>query len=83
MIRVEKLHKTFGTGTRARPVLHEVDLNIAQGTIGVVVGPSGAGKSTLARCVNLLERPTSGRVWVAGTDVTDLPERELHRPCRR
>ncbi|WP_063731443.1 methionine ABC transporter ATP-binding protein [Streptomyces sp. RTd22] len=82
MIRVEKLHKTFGTGTRARPVLHEVDLDIAQGTIGAVVGPSGAGKSTLARCVNLLERPTSGRVWVAGTDVTDLPEREL-RPARR
>ncbi|GAA0895357.1 MULTISPECIES: methionine ABC transporter ATP-binding protein [Streptomyces violaceusniger group] len=82
MIRVEKLHKTFGTGTRARPVLHDVDLNIAQGTVGAVVGPSGAGKSTLARCVNLLERPTSGRVWVAGTDVTDLPERDL-RHARR
>lgn len=82
MIRVEKLHKTFGIGPRARPVLHEVDLDIAQGAIGAVVGPSGAGKSTLARCVNLLERPSSGRVWVAGTDVTDLPEREL-RHARR
>ncbi|MFI0773183.1 methionine ABC transporter ATP-binding protein [Streptomyces sp. NPDC021212] len=63
-------------------MLHGIDLNIARGTIGAVVGPSGAGKSTLARCVNLLERPTSGRVWVTGTDVTDLPEREL-RDARR
>ncbi|MFF7655666.1 methionine ABC transporter ATP-binding protein [Streptomyces sp. NPDC007983] len=82
MIRVEKLQKTYGTGTRARPVLHGIDLNIARGTIRAVVGPSGAVKGTLARCVNLLERPTSGRVWVAGTDVTDLPEREL-RHARR
>ncbi|WP_346777406.1 methionine ABC transporter ATP-binding protein [Streptomyces sp. HNM0575] len=82
MIRTEHLSKTFFTGGTGHRVLEDVDLEIAPGTIGAVVGPSGAGKSTLARCVNLLERPTGGRVHIAGVDVTDMREGELRRARR-
>jgi len=62
--------------------LHDVDLHVKPGSIFGVIGRSGAGKSTLLRCVNLLERPTSGRVIVAGRELSALSERELV-PARR
>ncbi|NNG35652.1 methionine ABC transporter ATP-binding protein [Nakamurella aerolata] len=62
--------------------LQDVDLQVRRGEIFAVVGRSGAGKSTLVRLINGLERPTSGRVSVAGTDISTLTERQL-RPIRR
>ena len=66
-IEVRDLHKSFG----ALEVLRGIDLTVEAGQVVCVIGPSGSGKSTLLRCVNLLEEPTSGRVVVSGTEVTD------------
>jgi len=66
VIRIQDLHKSFGP----REVLRGIDLDVRAGEVVCVVGPSGSGKSTLLRCVNLLERPTSGTVRVLGTEVT-------------
>jgi D-methionine transport system ATP-binding protein len=75
MIEISGLTKSYGTTT----VLDGIDLRVDDARIAAVVGPSGAGKSTLARCVNLLERPTSGRVEVNGQDLAALSGRELRR----
>ncbi|MEU0375537.1 amino acid ABC transporter ATP-binding protein, partial [Streptomyces sp. NPDC006283] len=67
-IEIRGLHKSFGDNQ----VLRGIDLDIAPGEVVCVIGPSGSGKSTLLRCVNLLEEPTAGQVFVGGTEVTDL-----------
>ncbi|MFD6889675.1 amino acid ABC transporter ATP-binding protein [Streptomyces sp. NPDC059957] len=67
-IEIRGLHKSFG----ANHVLRGIDLEIARGEVVCVIGPSGSGKSTLLRCVNLLEEPSEGQVFVGGTEVTDL-----------
>ncbi|MGW9370162.1 amino acid ABC transporter ATP-binding protein [Streptomyces xanthophaeus] len=67
-IEIRGLHKSFGDNH----VLRGIDLEIARGEVVCVIGPSGSGKSTLLRCVNLLEEPDEGRVFVGGTEVTDL-----------
>ncbi|MFC5805283.1 amino acid ABC transporter ATP-binding protein [Streptomyces formicae] len=67
-IEIRGLHKSFGDNE----VLRGIDLDVARGEVVCVIGPSGSGKSTLLRCVNLLEEPTAGRVFVGGTEVTDL-----------
>jgi polar amino acid transport system ATP-binding protein len=66
-VEVRDLHKSFGENH----VLRGIDLTIVPGEVVCVIGPSGSGKSTLLRCVNLLEQPTSGRVWIEGVEVTD------------
>ncbi len=66
MIIVEGLHKHFGTVI----AVDNVDLRVATGEVVVVVGPSGSGKSTVLRCLNLLETPTAGHIWVDGNEVT-------------
>ena len=65
------------------PALDGVSIDIPDGDIFGIIGISGAGKSTLVRCINLLERPTSGRVIVDGTDVTDLTGAPLRTYRRR
>ncbi|MFJ9898045.1 amino acid ABC transporter ATP-binding protein [Streptomyces sp. NPDC091280] len=77
-IRVSGLHKSFG----ANQVLRGIDLEVAQGEVVCVIGPSGSGKSTLLRCVNLLEVPTRGRVFVGGTEITD-PDVDIDAVRRR
>ncbi|WP_051941270.1 amino acid ABC transporter ATP-binding protein [Phaeacidiphilus oryzae] len=77
-IEIRGLHKSFGE----LEVLRGVDFAIAPGEVVCVIGPSGSGKSTLLRCANLLERPTSGRVLVGGTDITD-PDVDIDRVRRR
>ncbi|WP_074989278.1 methionine ABC transporter ATP-binding protein [Kosakonia radicincitans] len=70
MIEIEGLSKIYaGAG---RPALKEVSLNVPKGAIYGILGRSGAGKSTLIRCLNLLERPTAGRIIVNGNDITQL-----------
>lgn len=79
-IRIERLSKTFSDA--AGPVLDDVSLTIRRGDIHGIIGRSGAGKSTLVRCINLLERPNSGRVIVSGREITHLRGRAL-RSARR
>jgi D-methionine transport system ATP-binding protein len=82
MIEFDQLTKVFEGRGEPVPVLRGVSLRISRGEIFGVIGRSGAGKSTLVRCVNLLERPTSGRVVVDGKDVTALGGAAL-REARR
>jgi polar amino acid transport system ATP-binding protein len=71
-IEVRDLHKYFGDNE----VLKGIDFHVDMGEVVCVIGPSGSGKSTLLRCVNRLEDPTSGTIWVEGIDITD-PETDL------
>jgi polar amino acid transport system ATP-binding protein len=66
-IDVNELHKYFGDNE----VLKGIDFHVDNGQVVCVVGPSGSGKSTLLRCVNLLEQPTSGTIFVEGVEITD------------
>ncbi len=66
VVRIENLHKRYGDNE----VLKGVSLEVDKGEVVVIIGPSGTGKSTLLRCVNLLSRPDSGRVWVEDEEVT-------------
>lgn len=66
MINVENVSKSFGS----LEVLKEIYLEIKKGEIVAIIGPSGSGKSTLLRCMNLLETPTSGKMWIDQIDIT-------------
>ena len=66
MIRIEHLKKAYPNVTP----LKDVSVDIHHGDVISVIGPSGTGKSTLLRCINLLEKPTDGRIWIDGTEVT-------------
>ena len=77
MIELKKLNKVFIAGDSQVKAIDGVDLSVPEGTIYGVIGSSGAGKSTLIRCVNLLEKPTSGQVVVDGQDLTQLSEKQL------
>lgn len=77
MIKLTAVSKTYGQGDHAVHALQPTDLHVAAGEIFGVIGASGAGKSTLIRCVNLLERPTSGQVEVDGVELTALGEQAL------
>jgi polar amino acid transport system ATP-binding protein len=66
MVRVEDLHKTFGQ----LQVLKGINITVEKGEVVCVIGPSGSGKSTLLRCINLLEKPDRGRVWIDQAEIT-------------
>ncbi|MGF1684302.1 methionine ABC transporter ATP-binding protein MetN [Photobacterium minamisatsumaniensis] len=83
MIEINRVNKVFYQGEREIHALRDINLTIEQGTIFGVIGSSGAGKSTLIRCVNLLEKPTSGHVIVDGTDLTMLSSQELTQARRK
>lgn len=77
MIKLSRIEKIYNTPTGKVHALKGVDLNIERGEIYGIIGVSGAGKSTLVRCINMLERPTSGEVIVDGKDMMKLSESEL------
>jgi D-methionine transport system ATP-binding protein len=83
MIVLENVSKTFAAETGSVEAVRGVSLKIGRGEVYGIIGFSGAGKSTLVRCVNLLERPTSGKVFVDGAELTALPERELRRARKK
>ncbi|MBQ8995242.1 MAG: amino acid ABC transporter ATP-binding protein [Oscillospiraceae bacterium] len=68
ILQIRHLSKTFGTN----PVLKDIDFDVYHGDVISIIGPSGSGKSTLLRCINLLERPTSGSIFFRGKDMTIL-----------
>ena len=65
MIKVHNLHKQFGT----LEVLKGIDLTIVKKEVVCIIGPSGSGKSTFLRCMNLMEKPTAGEIFIDGTKV--------------
>ena len=65
MIDVRGLCKVFGE----RQVLHDIDFSVKRGECVAVIGPSGSGKSTLIRCLNYLETPSSGTIWIDGKEL--------------
>ena len=77
MIELNNVTKDFGAGNSQVHALHGISLTIHDGEIFGIIGLSGAGKSTLVRCINLLERPTSGTVTVDGQELTTLSRKDL------
>ncbi|WP_075321367.1 methionine ABC transporter ATP-binding protein MetN [Histophilus somni] len=77
MIKLKNISKVFNVSGKNLTALDNVSLEVPRGQICGVIGASGAGKSTLIRCINLLERPTSGSVIVDNTDLTQLSDNEL------
>ena len=77
MIELIGLRKNFEGKEGRVEAVRDVELKIEAGEIYGIIGYSGAGKSTLIRCINLLERPTAGKVILQGEDLTTLPEKEL------
>ena len=77
MIELKHLCKTYSAPDKEIHALEDINLTIRDGEIFGIIGLSGAGKSTLVRCINLLERPSSGQVLVDGKDLTSLPRKEL------
>ena len=79
MIEFTHVSIDFGSGEKMVRAVRDVSLTIQDGEIFGIIGLSGAGKSTLVRCMNLLERPTSGSVVVDGKDMTKLSVKELRK----
>lgn len=78
MIQIEHLNKTYVSRQGETHIaLTDINLIIEDGSVFGIIGQSGAGKSTLVRCLNLLERPTSGSIIINGRDITSLSEKEL------
>lgn len=75
VLRLVGIHKTYGLGTPAAvEVLHGIDLHLDAGEFVALIGPSGSGKSTLLNLLGLLDRPTSGQLFVQGLSTTNLDE---------
>lgn len=74
MISVKKLNKSFGE----LHILKDIDAHIEKGEKVVIVGPSGSGKSTFLRCLNLMEKPTSGEILFEDTDITKASTKEVN-----
>ncbi|OYD21249.1 methionine ABC transporter ATP-binding protein MetN [Oceanimonas baumannii] len=82
MIKLTNITKRYGSGDAAVHAVKNVDLEVAAGQIMGVIGESGAGKSTLIRCVNLLERPTEGQVFVDDQNLTAMNSSQLSHARR-
>lgn len=84
MIVLENVSKVFKTAKNKQlHAVNNVSLKIEKGQIYGIIGFSGAGKSTLVRCINLLERPTSGKVYVDGVELTSLKPKELRQKRKK
>jgi putative ABC transport system ATP-binding protein len=77
--RSEDLVRRYGSGPAAVTALDGVSIEIPAESFTAVMGPSGSGKSTLLHCLAGLDRPTSGRVWIDGEEISSMPDRQLTR----
>jgi len=77
IVRVQQVRKNYGTGEHAVTVLDGIDLTVDQGAFEALMGPSGSGKTTLLNLIAGIDRPTSGKVEVAGTELSGLSEGQL------
>lgn len=82
MIEIKNLSKTFPVSGGTVEALKDISLTIPDGEIYGIIGMSGAGKSTLVRCINMLERPTSGKVIIDGKDLGSLTQAQLREERR-
>ena len=82
MIQIQHLTKTFQTAAGTVEALKDISLTIPDGEIYGIIGMSGAGKSTLVRSINMLERPTGGKIFIDGRDIGALSQAELRRERR-
>ena len=73
MIEIKNLMKKYGKNI----VLKDITENVNKGQVICVIGPSGSGKSTFLRCLNVLEKPNSGKILFEGKDLTNISEKEL------
>ncbi len=76
-VRCQDLSRRFGEGEAAVDALAGVSLDFPSGQLTSIVGPSGSGKSTLMHCLAGLDRPTGGKAWVDGTEITTLDDGEM------
>lgn len=83
MIRLEQVSKTFVQKNKETEAVKNINLTIEDGSIFGIIGSSGAGKSTLVRCLNLLERPTGGKVFIDDTELTTLGNAALREARRK
>lgn len=74
MINVKGLNKSFGE----LHILKDINESVEQGEKVVIIGPSGSGKSTFLRCLNLMEKPTSGEIYIDGENITAMKEKEVN-----
>ena len=80
ILRLEKVCKSYNIGLHSETeVLHEIDLSLNRGEFVALIGPSGSGKSTLLNMIGLLDRPTSGSIFIHGEETQTLSESELTR----
>lgn len=77
MVLIENLVKTYGTGESATEALKGINLHIQKGEIFGIIGLSGAGKSSLVRCINMLEKPTSGTIKIDGKELNSFSKKDL------
>ena len=77
MIQIENLSKAYPLENGSFTAIENINLTIEDGDIFGIIGMSGAGKSTLVRCINLLERPTTGTITIDGIEVTGLSDKQL------
>ncbi len=75
IIEVQNLQKKYGENV----VLKDINENVEKGQVICVIGPSGSGKSTFLRCLNVLEKPTSGKVLFEGHELTNISEKQLDK----
>ncbi len=83
LLKTENLSRVYHQGGENLTVLHNADIEIKAGEIVALVGPSGSGKSTLLQMAGLLDKPTSGRVIIAGNDATNQSDDETRTALRR
>ena len=82
MIELQHLSKSFPVAGGTVDALKDISLTIPDGEIYGIIGMSGAGKSTLVRCINMLERPTTGKVIIDGKDIGALSQKQLRQERR-
>ena len=79
IVTLEHVSREYTSGDHTLKALDDVNLSLDEGKFIVILGPSGAGKSTLVRCLNFLERPTEGTVYVEGQDLSTLDAKQLRQ----